>query len=101
MAENGLISSLTLEKAKKSLIAICQQDLDKKYLTPLAAAVLRRLALRGVLTTGILTRMLGKKQSSISRALSELIHNGFAAYHSIGRQHAYQACSAAKILYSS
>jgi len=99
--ENGLISSVTLEKTKKSIIAICQQVLEKKYLTPLAAAVLRRLASRGVLTTGILARLLGKKQSSISRALSELIHNGLATYHIIGRQHAYQACSAAKILYSS
>jgi len=101
MAENGLISSITLDKARKPISSICLQDINKKRLTPLAAIVLRRLANKGALTTGILTRILGRKQSSVSRALSELVRNGLAAYHSIGRQHVYRACSAAKVLYSS
>lgn len=100
MAGNGLIASLTLKEAKKAIFSICQHDVDKKHPTPLAATVLRHLAHKGPLTTGILTRILGKKQSSVSRALSELVRSNLATCHSIGRQHAYRACSAAKVFYS-
>ena len=101
MAENGLITSITLKKAKKAIFSICQHDIDKKHPTPLAATVLRRLAYKGPLTTGILTRLLDKEQSSVSRALSELVRSDLATCHSIGRQHVYRACSAAKVFYSS
>ena len=99
MSQDGLLDYLTLKQALGTIKRLAGEEIRRYSPTPLAVSILKRMSHKEFMSTGGLTHAIKKKQTSVSRALSELRRKGLASYHILGRHHLYSASSAAKVAY--
>ncbi|MCX6355264.1 MAG: winged helix-turn-helix domain-containing protein [Candidatus Aureabacteria bacterium] len=97
--QQGLVTSLNLKYTKPLILSIAHNKIAAASPSRLSESILRHLSRTRLLTTGRLSRALRKKQASVSRILSKLKEKGLVTCHSVGREHLYRACPAARIIY--
>ncbi len=100
VSNEALINNIDLKFAKPIIARLAEERIVQRRISPLSLLILRNIVQSGQATTGDLTKKLNKKQTSISRGISELTDTRLVRKRKAGRTNIYIPSLDAKIAYS-